>query len=1628
MARTRKSIQPLNLYKYDVLIEDRGPRSDYFKITQFDGYFYGGRNAFLIAGTSVLKPNSKILVEILNVNGETVYSAPISNFIEGSSRLVQIEVYSDTPIGPGKIVVLGSTDTYLDGTSIPDQWKDKYNVRWITDVIISPLINNRTPIRFLNTPNISVEEKFYLSPSSSFFSQSVTQPIDVELVPKFFNVYPNGYLIKAINGTKYSSDFLEQGRLTGSIQFNGPNGPESASIDIPLTKIYNDSVAESNGILLVTDKQTTITEITISSSGQYTTQMQPYGLLGITSSVQLQYNKLLTFDVTKSISDAIVTEPASVISYAQIRLTNLSTISGDIYKTRISYTSATTPGNYIVLADTPTQVTELFVVDSGSKAIETGKFNKIAIDDYWYASTMSIVETDVNPTVPNYYLTSSLITNANKLPVKINNTYLIDSVNATPEIVSGKYINDVSYFIGNTTTNTLSLFPRSEYTLAFDALATVTSGSIDWAGPTPSIEVYLVPTPDSTKILGTESRGQLIGKVTPTKNFRSQNFDRIEFNFVPKIITPGDFGIRFIVYGGFWNIANISVKAAIEPFFSPDEVTVLLPNDFKYDDLLVFKAEYLDINNNSIGIETTSLPTYFTGSLALTLRDGVVVRSNDLEINGLPIYQTLLQDNFTGLISGGFITTSSVYSQAYTISAGTGFYIDSESDPVLPVYKYVTWPQFTVTASAFPTSGALADWPRTQIAIQPVDEEPTIPVFGLFTGKAVNGTVIEQVDPFTVEDYRRYIVLGRIAHVNSRSIQRTLSLPLTTFSRQYHWFDFAYSLGVINLNGNNYSAGGTNRTIQKTAGQTYRIGSNYKNDPSFPDITTDSATNPTTFAYRYRSGSSFVEQPTTTEITGSLYDDGSGTLQNVNNNQWTIQRIYFFGATATTRIQYGQAVYNSLLDAEAAITNEVFVADPNLEQDASLRTLLILRGGATNLSNLSQAKFISVTSGIGGASGGGGATTLEALSDVSADDRANNDVLVYNSTTNEWQNQPQAPTASALLGGLTNYIPLWKTDTAQSSSVIYQSAGNIGIGTTSPSYALDIVGEIAIRGAEGVDDARMYFQASDNSNRFTIETDLDASTANDLFGIRSVATDNILVLKGNGNVGIGTINPSTKLQIQGNVSASSYTSSLSNQIGFVGTASFAVSASRAISASWSPGITSIVAGSGLSGGTITSTGTISLDTSSVHFLDGVKKELNTEGVISSSGQVSYTGLSNIPVGILSSSTQINALTGVSASFATSASRATTSSFAISSSWAPSTGGTVTSIVAGSGLSGGTITSTGTITLDTSSVHFLDGVKKELNTEGVISSSTQQVVSTYTNGTDNRVLTSTGTAGINGESNLNFDGTLLRVNGQISITGSTGITHGIVMNRSGWSSLFRVGAVASSGDEFWITNNWNPQTNTADTVEPGYITLAPKNELRTVINGTQITTLNSTGLGIGTTSPNRPLHVVGNATITGSLVLSSSAPTELQVIGNTELTGSLSITGSMYVRPIIEHVVGTASAPPTTLNYNVLDGAILFHSGSATANWTLNFRGNASTTLNSIMPLSSSLTVTLLTRTGATAHSSSAYQIDGASITPRWQGGVSGSGNANSIDAHTFTIIKISSIPTYLLLGSITRYT
>lgn len=60
---------------------------------------------------------------------------------------------------------------------------------------------------------------------------------------------------------------------------------------------------------------------------------------------------------------------------------------------------------------------------------------------------------------------------------------------------------------------------------------------------------------------------------------------------------------------------------------------------------------------------------------------------------------------------------------------------------------------------------------------------------------------------------------------------------------------------------------------------------------------------------------------------------------------------------------------------------------------------------------------------------------------------------------------------AGLSGGTANYIPLWTSATAQSSSNIYQTTSNVGIGTTAPNRLLSVNGNANITGSLDVTSA-----------------------------------------------------------------------------------------------------------------------------------------------------------------------------------------------------------------------------------------------------------------------------------------------------------------------------------------------------------------------------------------------------------------------------------------------------------------------------------------------------------------------------------------------------------------------------
>lgn len=112
---------------------------------------------------------------------------------------------------------------------------------------------------------------------------------------------------------------------------------------------------------------------------------------------------------------------------------------------------------------------------------------------------------------------------------------------------------------------------------------------------------------------------------------------------------------------------------------------------------------------------------------------------------------------------------------------------------------------------------------------------------------------------------------------------------------------------------------------------------------------------------------------------------------------------------------------------------------------------------------------------------------------------------------------------------------------------------------------------------------------------------------------------------------------------------------------------------------------------------------------------------------------------------------------------------------------------------------------------------------------------------------------------------------------------------------------------------------------------------------------------------------------------------------------------------------LELTTVSATAATGTINYDVTTQSVLYYTTNASANWTVNFRGNGSNSLDSLMSAGEAITVVFLVSQGATAYYNSAVQIDGSSVTPKYQGGIAwSSGNASGIDAYSYTIVKTGS--------------
>jgi hypothetical protein len=166
---------------------------------------------------------------------------------------------------------------------------------------------------------------------------------------------------------------------------------------------------------------------------------------------------------------------------------------------------------------------------------------------------------------------------------------------------------------------------------------------------------------------------------------------------------------------------------------------------------------------------------------------------------------------------------------------------------------------------------------------------------------------------------------------------------------------------------------------------------------------------------------------------------------------------------------------------------------------------------------------------------------------------------------------------------------------------------------------------------------------------------------------------------------------------------------------------------------------------------------------------------------------------------------------------------------------------------------------------------------------------------------------------------------------------------------------------------------------------------------------------------------------------GTAISAGTAGTDYVAPGTaTTFTALQTFSGSTSVLAVAMANAGevatvSATAATGTINYDVTTQSVLYYTTSASANWTVNFRGSSGTSLNTLMAVGQSVTVAFLVTQGATAYYNNVVNIDGTAVTPKYQGGTAWSaGNASGIDSYVYTIIKTASA-TYTVLASQTQF-
>ena len=158
-------------------------------------------------------------------------------------------------------------------------------------------------------------------------------------------------------------------------------------------------------------------------------------------------------------------------------------------------------------------------------------------------------------------------------------------------------------------------------------------------------------------------------------------------------------------------------------------------------------------------------------------------------------------------------------------------------------------------------------------------------------------------------------------------------------------------------------------------------------------------------------------------------------------------------------------------------------------------------------------------------------------------------------------------------------------------------------------------------------------------------------------------------------------------------------------------------------------------------------------------------------------------------------------------------------------------------------------------------------------------------------------------------------------------------------------------------------------------------------------------------------------------LTSSAILGASTAT---TIGAS--TGTTTVNNGLVVKQVLETTTldSTTNLSASATNINVLDSSIYYFSGTPSANFAINVRGNSSiTNLNDIMSTGQTITTSIIIDRAANTYKLLTININSVSQTINWFGGTAPSAG-NPLDIYSITVLKTAA-STYKVFASQAKF-